>query len=348
MRIGLTLGGVFAVMSLAACATTPAAGPSAVEGESAGGVRVERITVHGASLEGNLLGESPDRETIVYLPPSYAAEPDRRYPVIYFLHGYFLDEEGYHTAMDFPGSIERGFAAGAREAIVVMPDGDSKYNGSMYSNSVTTGDWETFVAEDLVGYMDSHYRTIPERDARGLSGHSMGGYGTLRIGMKRPDVFSSLYAMSACCLDARRAGPGDADLPNVDTVAEVDALGIAATTYAASAAWSPNPDNPPFYLDFPIKDGEVQPEVIARYAANAPNVMMVQYVPALRSYDAIAMDIGDQDGLKVGVDHMDALLSEFGIAHGYEVYEGDHVNRVAERFEKNLMPFFSEHLAFEE
>ena len=57
----------------------------------------------------------------------------------------------------------------------------------MYSNSVTTGDWETFVAKDLVGYIDSHYRTLARRESRGLAGHSMGGYGTMRIGMKYPD-----------------------------------------------------------------------------------------------------------------------------------------------------------------
>ena len=84
--------------------------------------------------------------------------------------------------------------------IVVMPNAYSKYGGSMYSSSVTTGDWEMYIAEDLVAYMDSHYRTIPERGSRGLAGHSMGGYGAVRIGMKRPDVFSSLYIMSACCL----------------------------------------------------------------------------------------------------------------------------------------------------
>jgi Putative esterase len=70
----------------------------------------------------------------------------------------------------------------------------------LYSNSKTTGDWETFIAVELVNYIDSHYRTIPDRASRGLTGHSMGGYGTFRIGMKHPEVFSSLYAMSACCM----------------------------------------------------------------------------------------------------------------------------------------------------
>ena len=85
-----------------------------------------------------------------------------------------------------------------------MPNAYTLHKGSMYSNSPTTGDWERFVAEDLVAYMDGHYRTLANRMSRGLAGHSMGGYGALRIGMKRPDVFFSLYIMSACCLTANR------------------------------------------------------------------------------------------------------------------------------------------------
>jgi S-formylglutathione hydrolase FrmB len=81
------------------------------------------------------------------------------------------------------------------------------HQGSMYSNSPTTGDWERFVAEDLVAFIDSHYRTLAKPISRGLAGQFMGGYGALRIGMKRPDVFSSLYIMSACCLGMTDSAP---------------------------------------------------------------------------------------------------------------------------------------------
>ena len=99
-----------------------------------------------------------------------------------------------------PQTIEGAFAQGAEEMIVVLPDSKTVHNGSMYSSSVTTGDWEGFLTDDLVSYVDSHYRTLADRMSRGLAGHSMGGYGTLRLGMKHPEVFSSLYAMSSCCL----------------------------------------------------------------------------------------------------------------------------------------------------
>src|SRR5207237_2837279 len=84
------------------------------------------------------------------------------------------------------------------------------HDGSMYSSSITTGDFEGFIARDLPLYIDSHYRTVPDRLSRGLAGHSMGGYGAARIGMKHPDVFGALYIMSPCCLSARDAGPTDA------------------------------------------------------------------------------------------------------------------------------------------
>ena len=98
--------------------------------------------------------------------------------------------------IDVPAVADRAFAAGVREMIIVMPNAYTRYQGSMYSSSLTTGDWENFIARELVAYIDSHYRTISNRMSRGLAGHSMGGYGTLRIGMKHPDVFSSIYALS--------------------------------------------------------------------------------------------------------------------------------------------------------
>jgi enterochelin esterase-like enzyme len=96
--------------------------------------------------------------------------------------------------------------------IVVLPDSKTIYNGSMYSSSVTTGDFEQFIARDVVAYIDAHYRTIPDRTSRGLVGHSMGGYGASRIGMKHPEVFGALYIMSPCCMSSMAGGgPGPAD-----------------------------------------------------------------------------------------------------------------------------------------
>jgi enterochelin esterase-like enzyme len=306
---------------------------------------LERITVHGKSLEGNLSADPPDRAVFVYTPPSYATKRQQRYPVLYMLHGYSISAQFQIERLDAPKSIDRAIAAGAREMIVVFPDAQTLHNGAMYSNSVTTGDWESYIARDLVAYIDSKYRTLASRDSRGLTGHSMGGYGTLRIGMKHPEVFSSLYAMSSCCLSPRGVSPTDDKIEGINTVQEATALERGTrTTFAASAAWAPNPKRPPLYVDLPTKDGKPDPSVIARYAANAPHSMLPQYVPNLKRYRAIAVDVGLQDFLLQDNVEMDRLLTLFDIPHSYQTYEGDHVNKVGERFEKHVLPFFSQHL----
>src|SRR5450759_13173 len=174
-------------------------------------VTIEHIKVHGTALEGNLEGDAVDRDVFVFLPPSYQKDKHRRYPVVYALHGYSIGAEQWSHEIHVPQTIEGAFAQGAKEMIVVLPDSKTLHNGSMYSSSVTTGDFERFIAHEVVGYIDAHYRTIPERASRGLVGHSMGGYGATRIGMKHADVFGSLYIMSPCCLSPRPVPNPDVD-----------------------------------------------------------------------------------------------------------------------------------------
>src|SRR5208337_4881146 len=178
---------------------------------------VDHIKIHGTALEGNLEGDAVDRDVIVFLPPSYSKDKHRRYPVVYALHGYSIGAEQWTHEIHVPQTIEGAFAQGAQEMIIVLPDSKTAHNGSMYSSSVTTGNFEQFIAHDLVAYIDAHYRTIPNRLSRGLVGHSMGGYGATRIGMKHADVFGSLYIMSPCCLSPRPAGPAN---PEIDKVLE--------------------------------------------------------------------------------------------------------------------------------
>ncbi len=132
--------------------------------------------------------------------------------MVYFLHGYGIGADAYMNMLWASDAADRDAAAGtSKEMIVVFPDSFTVYNGSMYSNSPTTGNWETFITEDLISYIDSHYRTLANRDSRGLAGHSMGGYGTLRIAMKYPELYAAIYPMSSCCLmnnpGAGRGGP---------------------------------------------------------------------------------------------------------------------------------------------
>jgi S-formylglutathione hydrolase FrmB len=309
---------------------------------------VEHIKVHGAALEGSLEGDSADRDVLVFLPPSYEKEPGRRYPVVYALHGYSIGAEQWSQEIHVPQTIEGALAKGARDMIVVLPDSKTVHNGSMYSSSVTTGDFENFIAHDLVAYMDAHYRTIPERKSRGLVGHSMGGYGASRIGMKHADIFGSLYIMSPCCLAPRAAlKPEDeAALAAVKTPADSAKLPFGQrAALASAAAWSPNPKAPPLYLDLPI--GDKQQEVLGEWAANAPLAFIPQYVSELRRYNAIALDVGDQDSLRTDTAKLHEVMDSYGIANSFEIYPGTHVSNVAFRFQDFVMPFFSKNLSFQ-
>lgn len=313
---------------------------------------VEHIVVHGTSLEGNLEGDSPDREVTVYLPPSYARDEARRYPTVYLLPGYGLRDDAFTGPL---GKLSESAdtlagAQGFSEQIVVTPNAFTLHKGSMYSSSATIGDWETFIAGDLVAYIDSHYRTIAARMSRGLAGHSMGGYGAIRIGMKRSDVFSSLYIMSACCLAA--------DMPGAETMAAVEAIKTRAqaeeaargrglgpsATLASAAAWSPNPKNPPLYLDLPIANGKARPEIAAKWTANAPLAMLEGGAASLQKYYAIAIDIGTSDPLIGPNRRLHEAMTRLRIPHSYEEYAGDHTSRIAERIERSLLPFFSQRL----
>jgi enterochelin esterase-like enzyme len=312
-------------------------------------VTVEHIKIHGASLEGNLEGEAVDRDVIVFLPPSYNKDKHRRYPVVYALHGYSIGAEQWTHEIHVPQTIEGAFALGAKEMIVVLPDSKTAYGGSMYSSSVTTGDFEQFIAHDEVSYIDAHYRTIPDRLSRGLVGHSMGGYGAARIGMKHPDVFGSLYIMSPCCMSPRPAGPPNPELEkSLETVkTPADAANLpffARAQLATAAAWSPDPKNPPLYLDLPMKDGVPQPDVLAKWTANAPLAFIDQYIDNLRQYRAMAMDVGDQDGLRFDAQKLHQILDNYGIQNSFEIYHGTHTSAVADRFQNHVIPFFSANL----
>lgn len=342
------------VLVVAAAVLLDAQGRGGRTGGTGGGVgTIEQVTVHGKALEGNLEGDSPDREVSIYLPPSYAADQARRFPVLYLLHGYGGRNNTFTERLaNLRESGDRLSAAqGFSDVIVVTPSAYSLHKGSMYSNSPTTGDWERFIAEDLVAYVDGHYRTLATRTSRGLAGHSMGGYGALRIGMKRPDVFFSLYIMSACCLTANRnprpeamaAAEAITTREQAEEAARAPGFG-PSVTLASAAAWSPNPKNPPLYLDLPVKDGKVRPDVVAKWAANAPLEMVDQYAVNLQKYYAIAIDIGLQDGLLASNKQLHAAMTRLQIPHGYEEYEGDHTNKVRERIERNVLPFFSMNL----
>ena len=356
--IGRIIGALFGLALLSsaqfAAAQTPA--PAAAAPRPAGftfppvhptgpGAPVQHIKVHGKSLEGNLEGNSPDRDVLVVLPPSYAHAKTRRYPVIYFLHGFALTGQYFADFVHVPEAA-LGFSKKGGEFIIVVPDTDTRQGGSMYSSSPTTGDFEAFVAKDLVGYIDGHYRTLAKRASRGLVGHSMGGYGVWKIAMKYPQVWSSIYAMSACCLSPRTETVDSAQKIAAIPFDQSATAGFGERAALASAvAWSPDPKNPPYYADFAFKDGAIDQMVIAKWAANSPLAMVSSHIPELKSFTAIASDGGDKDGLTKDATSLHEALDAFGVANSFEVYEGGHADRIAARFPVKILPYFAQHLA---
>jgi hypothetical protein len=113
---------------------------------------------------------------------------------------------------------------------------------------------------------------------------------------------------------------------------------------AQAAAWAPDPKNPPQFFNLPTRDGEIQPLVAGKWVANSPLVFVDQYVPSLKSMRAIALDIGDRDPFVITNRQLADALTRLDVPHTFEVYEGDHGNRLRERFEMHVLPFFSRHL----
>lgn len=308
--------------------------------------RIEWKTFHSDAIAGNLEGNDAERGAYVVTPPGYDEHADKRYPVVYFLHGYWATPQMYQEMAKFDEAVG-GAAKAGNDVIMVIPDGHSKLKGGFYSSGPTVGDYEDFVARELVAWVDRSYRTIANPASRGLAGHSMGGYGTARIAMKHPGVFSSIYMMSACCLDPMTLNAETAK--RIEAMSEADAakadFGQLAPV-STLVTWSPDPKASGWLkADTGLKaDGTLDPLVNYRLAANSPVVLLPQYLPALNGLEAFAMDIGDKDFLLEGNRIWREELDRFGVKYQFELYEGDHGNRIAERIRTEVLPFFAQHL----
>jgi len=326
---------------------------------------VVQAKVHGAALEGNLLGDSAERNVTIYLPPGYATS-SKRYPVVYLLHGYMSSNADWGNV---PEILNRLIGAGKiRGMIVVMPDASNKFLGSFYTNSATTGKWEDFVTRDLVKYVDEKYRTVARASGRGIAGHSMGGYGSLKLGMKHPEIFGAIYSLSACCMewgsDLSLGNPGwdktlefkSADdfvaahkyLDSLKSDKEQFGTFFSLVFVAMAVAWSPDPKRPPFFADFPVEGRGASRKPIeavqAEWSANLIVPMTSRYSSNLRRLRGIALDVGEQDEFAhiiAGAHDFDKLLKQNNIPHEFETYQGNHGNKIGERLENKVFPFFS-------
>ncbi len=324
-----------------------------------------REKVHGQSLEKTLSGESADRSVSVYLPPSYDSSPNKRYPVVYLLHGITDTDEAWIRPwkkddpwQSVPGVMNRGIADKRfGEMIVVMPDERTNWGGSFYTNSTVTGNWEDFTVKDLVGYIDGKYRTLARASSRGIAGHSMGGYGAIKLGMKHPDVYSVVYGINPAVLgwgrDLTIESPAFSFLLTKKPTSPEEAFkgGLYAIgVIVVAQAFSPNPDRPPLFIDLPfeIVGGRIQPAepAFGKWMDNMPVYMVEKYAANLRKLRGLRFDSGYEDEfthIPPTSRALSAALTAHGIDHVFEEYNGDHRNRMmgrTGRLANEVLPYF--------
>jgi hypothetical protein len=314
-------------------------------------------TIYSKNLE-NDFGENPNRAVSVYLPPGYN-DSNQRYPVIYFLHGFMGDNQMLTTMaeiLDFAIATHK-----IRPFILAISNQKTTYDGSFYSNSKIFGNWEDFTVYDLVEYMDNNFRTIARSESRGIAGHSMGGYGALKLAMHHPEIFSSVYALSPGALTiVREYGPNSntyKEFAKISTEEELNKCYFCKVIVGFGKSWSPNPNNPPFYCDMPFeyKDDElvVKQDILEKWYKNMPLHMIDENLDNLKKLKAIKLDWGRNAGdrFTIQCEMFSQRLENVGIKHFAEEYIGTHINNIYTidgRIPNQMLPFFDFYLDFGE
>jgi len=327
--------------------------------------RFEEHMLYSEAIDGNLFGLSPDRSVIVYLPPGYDGE-EVEYPSVYFLHGIF-GSNAYLTGGDDPDInvapvlddlMTRGVIP---KAVYVFPHAGIEIGGGMYTNSSVFGGWEDFIVEETVGLVDEHYRTLLSPTSRGIVGHSMGGHGALKIALRHSDVFGAAFVMSPAVLDfgedltsANPAWRQTLEFAAGDDVKRFKGFYPLAFLCIA-ASFSPAPDRPlPVEWPYELTEGGelvlVEP-VVERWESEMPLPMARRDPSHLRNLTALRISVGQQDfspNILQGCRRLTRLLQEQDVPHEYAEYDGDHLNRIWERFQSEVIPFFAQHLEGDE
>jgi S-formylglutathione hydrolase FrmB len=311
--------------------------------------RVDEQVITSELLRGNPLGDPHERPVWVYLPPGYD-DTDERYPAVYVIQGYTG-----HVAMwanrtpfrqPFLETADQVFAAGqAPPCVVVFVDAWTGYGGSQFVDSPATGRYHSYLCDEVVPWVDGHYRTIADRESRAITGKSSGGFGAMITPMLRPDLFGALATHAGDALyeycylpefaEAVRHLRGyDGDIwrwwddfrsRTAFTKPEDSAL---LTALGCSAAFSPGDDGRPV-LPFDPRSGDLRHDVWDRWLAWDPVQMAEAYADALRSQRAIWVDAGTKDDffLDLGAQAFRDELRRVGVDDDrvhFELFEATH------------------------
>jgi hypothetical protein len=309
----------------------------------------------------NIAGENPERRVTVYLPPDYE-KSDRRYPVIYYLHGFFWSDSQLVESDKINQIFDRAIGFGKiKPVIVVMPDESTIYKGSFYANSKSAGNWSDFTSVELPNFFDKNYRTIAKKESRGIAGHSMGGNGALRNAFLHPDIFSSVYALSPGILDAQYFAMTEIDLyKNLKNIKEPKDLSKPENArtniiFAIARAYNAN-DKAPFYADFPFsfagEELKINASVVAELKKNSTSELIFSQYENIKKLKAIKFDWGRNDELAhipPSCKSLSKNLEMLKIKHEAEEYIGTHGSEVSKengRIENEMLPFFNQNLEF--
>jgi len=323
---------------------------------------VVEVVIHSPGLEGNMLGDSPDRSISIYLPPGYESS-EKRYPVVYLLVGFNCGDDcrfgPENPDNSIPKIMNRLIYDGTIEPmILVAPDSYNRFKGSFYLNSIVSGNWQDYIVYDVVQFVDNTYRTIANSESRGILGHSMGGYGTLMIAMKYPEIFSTVYAHGSWPLVIKYGTSMYRDVWKDDfmAIASCNNLADFSTLYhnaqlwvAASVAMIPNPSASPFYFN-PVYNvnGHLVDSVLERFNSYDPSKLVPHYKENLIQLNAFKLDCGENDeGCYPMNVYFANILDSIGIENDFEPYDGGHSDKIFERIELSVLPFFSEHFVHE-
>lgn len=324
------------------------------------------ITEHLTSevLRDNLIGLDTKRSISVYLPPDYQTS-GKSYPVIYYFHSINWSNErmfadGNLVQPLFDRAIAKGLIG---DFILVAANYSGPTMGSWYENSSTSGRWLDYTINEVLPYIDGHFRTIRHRDSRGLAGDFLGGYGALKFAMLYPDLFSVVYALHP-------VGTGTGLMPMQGVVdwqrlhraksfAELWGDYYAPGFVAMAQAYLPNPNRPPFYCDFVVEMENGEPKLNVENTKKLQSRFLLdgllkEYGDNLRKMQGIAFDWGRYDNTQSHVYSNQAFtrtLDQLGIEHIGEEYNGGPYDKnwiEHGRVEDNMLPFFNQHLVFAE
>ncbi len=326
----------------------------------AGKVVVDHL--YSPSLENNV-GENPTRRVTIYLPPGYE-QSNLKYPVLYYLHGGARNDSLTIAVDHLDKLLDKAIASGKiKPVIVVISDQYTLYRIGMYTNSSLTGNWSDFTSKDLVAYVDKNYRSIKDKDSRGIAGHSSGGHGAVKLGMLFPDVFSCVYALSPAGLVlGGEWGPKSSWFRRAQQIKTRDELITgwkeigANIVIAIGREYSPNPNKPPFYTDLPftyIGDSLIiNHKTLELWKKNTPIDMVDDYLDNLKQLKALKLDWGRNDEFQnVSLaKQFSKKLEDLGINHYAEEYIGTHSNKLWTddgRALNDMLPFFNTYLNFE-